>query len=83
MKLILKEYENHDEYGTWGEWKYGKEHGTFGRSLNGMWAQLDGTVFAGLQTYHQDMNGVFKQSIMSWRRRNAKWKRFLKSMEAK
>lgn len=83
MKLILKEYENHDEYGTWGEWKYGKEHGTFGRNVfRGMWACIDGQESVGLQTYEEAVTEHFKNAIIGWRDLNRSLKRLYKRMEA-
>lgn len=82
MKLILKEYENHDEYGTWGEWKYGKEYGTFGRNMaRGMWARHSCALFLGLQTYEQGVTESFKQSLKRWRDLNRALKRRYKRME--
>lgn len=83
MELILKEYENHDEYGAWGEWTYGKEHGKFGRNMaRGMWADRDGDWGTGLQTYENDVTESFKQSIKRWRDLNRSLKRRYKRMEA-
>ena len=82
MKLILKEYDNHDEYGTWGEWWYGDKRGSFGRSLRGMWACCDDSVWIGLETYEESITDSFKQDIVSWRRKVAKFNRWAKKWEA-
>lgn len=74
MKVRFEKFENAPEFGTLGKWYLGKEHGTFGCSLyRGMWAQLDGAYFIGLQTYEQSLTEEFEQSIIKWRKLNAKF----------
>ena len=75
MKLQLTKYENAPEYGTWGEWTLGKEHGTFGRSIKGMWASIDGSYFIGVESYEQDITERFKLDVIGWRELNRKFKR--------
>ena len=83
MKLTLKKYDNAPEYGIWGEWMYGKEHGTFGRNiLRGMWACIDGQESVGLQTYEHDVTESFVKSVKRWRDLNRSLKRRYKRMEA-
>lgn len=82
MKLRFKEYDNHDEYGTWGEWTYDDDHGTFGKNPKGMWAQKDGDTFVGVQTYEQYPTMKFYQSVVKWRMLNHKFKQFCQEMEA-
>lgn len=77
-KLIIRKYDNIPQYGTWGVWSYGNEHGTFGRSRKGMWAQLDGNIFLGLETYEDRLTARFKKLLAGWRELNAKFRIFNK-----
>lgn len=51
MRVKFEYLESIPEYGKWGNWTYGRESGSFGRSLKGMWADLDGSPWIGLETY--------------------------------
>lgn len=75
MVVTYSLHETHDVYGEWGTWSYGKENGTFGMSLNGMWASLDGSFFMGVETYEQEVNQSFLDSIKRWRDINRKLRR--------
>lgn len=82
MKLTLTKHGNAPKYGTWGEWTYGKEHGTFGRNIfRGMWACIDGQEYVGLLTHEHDMTESFKCSVKRWRDLNRSLKRRNKRME--
>lgn len=79
-KLIIKMNANVPELGTWGEWKYGNESGIFGRSLKGMWAQMFGGYFLGLETYEQSVNANFRRKLIGWREMNAQFRRMNEMM---
>lgn len=76
MKVRFENFENAPEFGTWGKWHLGKEQGTYGCSLKGMWAQLSGANFIGLETYEQFLTEGFEKSIIKWRKLNAKFKKY-------
>lgn len=80
-RLTIKKYDNYPQYGIWGVWTYGDEQGTFGRNRKGMWAQLNGNVFFGLETYEQDLTDKFKKSLIDWRKFNQAFRTYLKRDE--
>lgn len=83
MELKFKEYENHDEYGTWGEWTYDDEHGTFGKNQKGMWAQKNGDTSIGVQTYEQRPTMKFYFKVVEWRRLNFLFKKYCQKVQWK